>query len=98
MYSPASSSVTTCDHRAAVWARRTCGTISLQAQPAGRRATTPDSWWLWSQHDKMIHICVSVGKPDPPCIALSWNLSLCIACGLVVLRADLLSEQIIARR
>ncbi|MET4408056.1 hypothetical protein ABIB85_007437 [Bradyrhizobium sp. JR1.5] len=45
----------------------------------------------------MIHICVSEGKPDAPCFALSRDLSLRITRGVVVLHAALLTEQIIAR-
>ena len=44
----------------------------------------------------MMHICVSEGKPDAPCIALSRNLSLRAARGVAVLYADLLTEQIVA--
>ena len=44
----------------------------------------------------MIHICVSEGKPDAPCFALSRDLSLRVTRGVVVLHADLLTEQILA--
>jgi hypothetical protein len=42
-------------------------------------------------------MCVSERKPDAPCFALSRDLSLRVTRGVVVLRADLLTEQIIAR-
>jgi hypothetical protein len=44
-----------------------------------------------SNHDMMVQVRVSEGKPDAPCIALSWNLSLRITRGVVVLHADLLT-------
>ncbi|WP_157158684.1 hypothetical protein [Bradyrhizobium sp. WSM1253] len=45
----------------------------------------------------VIHIRVSEGKPDAPCIALSRDLSLRVTRGVVVLHAALLTEQTIAR-
>jgi hypothetical protein len=44
----------------------------------------------------MILICVSEGKPDALGIALSRNLSLRVTRGVVLLHADLLTEQTIA--